>query len=481
MLASIITAALQGAAAILLLVVGVLLTLRLYIRHKKKNQLPHLRQDPGSVVVGFFHPYCNAGGGGERVLWCAIKALQKKYPAVQCVVYTGDQDATGEEILQKAWQRFNIKVSRPVEFVYLTRRDWVEAKTWPYFTLLGQSMGSVFLGWEALCKLVPDVYIDTMGYAFTIPLFKYIGGCQTGCYVHYPTISNDMLERVAQRTESYNNRRVISKNPVLSFFKLVYYHMFAFAYGVAGKRSDVIMVNSSWTLGHILHLWRAASKTSIVYPPCDVEEFLKLPLKEEDSQRTTHTIVSIAQFRPEKDHDLQLRSFHEFLKKKSNQEISQYKLILIGSCRNAGDVARVEELRVTVKDLGLEDSVEFLLNVSFEELKKQLHHATIGLHTMWNEHFGIGVVEIMAAGTIVLAHNSGGPKMDIVVDRKGTKTGFLASDITSYADAMETIFNLTPQERMEIRMNARESVKKFSEEEFSQGFLSCVSCILEEK
>lgn len=28
--------------------------------------------------VAIFHPYCNAGGGGERVLWCAIRALQNK-------------------------------------------------------------------------------------------------------------------------------------------------------------------------------------------------------------------------------------------------------------------------------------------------------------------------------------------------------------------------------------------------------------------
>lgn len=31
------------------------------------------------IVVAFFHPYCNAGGGGERVLWAAIKAIQSKY------------------------------------------------------------------------------------------------------------------------------------------------------------------------------------------------------------------------------------------------------------------------------------------------------------------------------------------------------------------------------------------------------------------
>lgn len=30
------------------------------------------------IVIGIFHPYCNAGGGGERVLWYAVKALQTR-------------------------------------------------------------------------------------------------------------------------------------------------------------------------------------------------------------------------------------------------------------------------------------------------------------------------------------------------------------------------------------------------------------------
>jgi alpha-1,2-mannosyltransferase len=34
------------------------------------------------------------------------------------------------------------------------------------------------------------------------------------------------------------------------------------------------------------------------------------------------------------------------------------------------------------------------------------------------EHFGIAVVEMMASGLIVLAHNSAGPKMDIIKDSK---------------------------------------------------------------
>ena len=49
------------------------------------------------LVVGFFHPYCNSGGGGERVLWMAIASMHKLFTIKlkgrvqwRCVVYTGD-------------------------------------------------------------------------------------------------------------------------------------------------------------------------------------------------------------------------------------------------------------------------------------------------------------------------------------------------------------------------------------------------------
>ena len=44
---------------------------------------------------------------------------------------------------------------------------------------------------------------------------------------------------------------------------------------------------------------------------------------------------------------------------------------------------------------------------------------------MIDEHFGIAVVESMAAGCIMIAHNSGGPKLDIVKDGEN---GFLADN-----------------------------------------------------
>ena len=316
-----------------------------------------------------------------------------RYSHVKCVVYTGDLEATHEEILMKANQRFNISLPRTgpndLQFVYLRRRWMVEAGPYPVFTLLGQSFGSIILGFEALLKFIPDIYIDTMGYAFTLPLFRYLGGSKVACYVHYPTISTDMLERVASRSVSYNNAAIISRSKVLSYMKLLYYKLFAFTYGLAGRCSSVIIVNSTWTYNHICSIWVAPDKTHIVYPPCNIAEFLKIPL-ENDKDKNEHSIVSIGQFRPEKDHPLQIRSFSKFLSNVPDHKKKHYKLVLVGGCRNEQDEKTVDTLRKLCQDLGIEEYVQFKLNISFTELKQCLQEATIGLHTMWNEHFGIG-------------------------------------------------------------------------------------------
>ncbi|XP_019385541.1 PREDICTED: GDP-Man:Man(3)GlcNAc(2)-PP-Dol alpha-1,2-mannosyltransferase [Crocodylus porosus] len=461
-----------GGALCLCLVV-LLWGVRLWLQHRK-NQSASVGQDgKRQLVVAFFHPYCNAGGGGERVLWCALKTLQKKYKDATYVVYTGDKEVTEEEIVNGAFRRFSIRLTHPVKFVFLEKRYLVEASLYPYFTLLGQSLGSMFLGWEALLKCVPDIYIDTMGYAFTLPLFKYLGGCPVGCYVHYPTISTDMLSVVRNQNTSYNNTAFITKNPFLSKLKLVYYFFFAFLYGWFGSCSDVVMVNSSWTLNHILSLWKSGAYISIVYPPCDVQTYLDIPLDKEKST-AEHSIVSVGQFRPEKDHPLQIRAFAKLLEKKTLGQQPLLKLILIGGCRNQEDEQRVNGLKKLCEELGVNRNVEFKVNIPFEELKKYLADATIGLHTMWNEHFGIGIVECMAAGTIILAHNSGGPKLDIVVPYEGNITGFLAENEDTYAETLALILALSPEKSLEIRKNARCSVRRFSDQEFEVAFLSSV-------
>ena len=425
------------------------------------------------ISVGFFHPYCNAGGGGERVLWCAIRSLQLKYNHVHCIVYTGDVSETPDNIIARAKRRFNIDIKRHVHFVYLHQRKWVTAEMYPYLTLLGQSIGSLILGTEAMLSFTPDVFLDTMGYAFTLPLFKYVGGSKVGCYVHYPTISTDMLKKVTGRYADFNNAEFISRSVLLSNAKLIYYHIFAFVYGLCGSCSNKVMVNSSWTYNHIVHLWNIPSATSIVYPPCDTKQLLEIPMNEmETFKNTPKQIISVAQFRPEKNHSLQLQVFKKFLDNKSEEHCKNFKLLLIGSCRNEGDENRVQLLKAEARNLEISNQVEFHLNITYDEMLTKLKESVVGIHTMKDEHFGIGVVEFMAGGLVALAHNSAGPKMDIVIEWENNRTGYLADTLESYVDALKTIFEKEPKERYKLCLNARECVKnRFSEETFEQRFL----------
>jgi glycosyltransferase involved in cell wall biosynthesis len=94
-------------------------------------------------------------------------------------------------------------------------------------------------------------------------------------------------------------------------------------------------------------------------------------------------------------------------------------LVIMGSTRHDEDIRLLDSLRDEVTTLGLQDHVRFVANAPYSELQRYMQQALIGLHTMWNEHFGISIVEMMAAGLIVVAHNSGGPRLDIVPNSAG--------------------------------------------------------------
>ncbi len=64
-------------------------------------------------VVGFFHPFTNDGGGGERVLWCAVRAVQEMAPDLPIAIYTGDP-ATPESLALRALDRFGVKLLQPI-------------------------------------------------------------------------------------------------------------------------------------------------------------------------------------------------------------------------------------------------------------------------------------------------------------------------------------------------------------------------------
>jgi len=121
-----------------------------------------------------------------------------------------------------------------------------------------------------------------------------------------------------------------------------------------------------------------------------------LPL---ERSTTPPVLISVAQFRPEKAHGLQLEAFALALTR-LDLRFPKPKLQFVGSCRNKEDLERLQKLKDRAFELHIDELVEFHKDISYMELVQLLGGAIAGLHSMTDEHFGIVVVEYMAAGAI---------------------------------------------------------------------------------
>ena len=473
--------------------------------------------------VGFFHPFTSDGGGGERVLWCAVREVQSADGAVETVVYTGD-DLSGVELARRAADRFGVVLPRPIAVVRLATRHLTRPERYPAFTMLGQAFGSAVCTAEALSLYRPDVFFDTTGHAFGYPLAR-LAGCRVAAYVHYPAVSTDMIRRVRRRAPAFNNDARVARSALKSTAKLVYYNLFAIMYGLCGKCASVAVCNSSWTQAHVRALWGGDPR--VVFPPCDVDALLVAPAARRASD--AKYVLSVGQFRPEKDHAMQLRAWAAMKKRvvaegegteatmakgasskgasrPRGTEASTKKtrtdaddtdpaaralLRVVGGCRGAADEARLASLRALAAELRIEDSVEFHMDVPFATLRELLAGATAGLHTMVDEHFGICVVEYMAAGAVPVAHASAGPAMDIVVpafksadasmnDDDGCAVGFLASTEAEYAACMLRALRMHAAARDATARRARARAARFGEERFADGLRAALAGVFQE-
>uniref|UniRef100_A0A7S1XN84 GDP-Man:Man(3)GlcNAc(2)-PP-Dol alpha-1,2-mannosyltransferase n=1 Tax=Phaeomonas parva TaxID=124430 RepID=A0A7S1XN84_9STRA len=496
-------------------------TARAYVNiarnRRRQKALGEGRREP--LEVCFFHPYASGGGGGERVLWLAVKALLTEVDIVDrrdvCVtVYHGDAGADEAALLRSAQERFGIRL--PAERFTATTlrlRRLVDPKNYPVFTMLFQALGSAILALEACLRRPPDVFVDTTGFAFAYPLVALLFCPHIAAYVHYPTIQREMLARVVEGRPAYNNGRRIASSTTLSGMKLLYYRLLGAAYGFCGSFAVRCMANSSWTKAHIEDMWGAwGSKVMLLYPPVNTRDLSGFALNPREP-----VVLSVGQFRPEKDHELQIRAFATLrrrltaaasspsggdttLRRKTRDPkprpapMPTPRLVLVGGVRNEGDEALVNHLRGVCAELGLNvgEDVEFRVNEEYDELLRWLSTAAVGIHTMWNEHFGIGVVEMQAAGCVTVAHDSGGPRSDIVQpfgdgsEDNGEATGFLADGEEAYADALARALQVANPHcdpswlaKMDaLRERARAAAEEYSDDAFAEQWVELIAPLL---
>ncbi len=224
------------------------------------------------------------------------------------------------------------------------------------------------------------------------------------------------------------------------------------------KGTEIILANSRFTKRKIKEVWGVDSE--ILYPPVDIQTFWNPnPIDREP------TVVSVGRFTREKRYEVIIKAFSEVAK-----ELPEAKLYLMGSSQATGALNYIRKLRELAKRQGIAKKVFIETDVPLSTLRSRLASSMVYVHAMVNEHFGISVVQAMAAGLVTIVHKSGGPFEDII--ERG-KWGFYFQDTRELASKIITILeDRTLWREYHIRSLSR--CKVFDAANFKKGMLKFI-------
>mgnify|MGYP003588933195 CR=1 FL=1 len=407
----------------------------------------------GSPKVLFVHKFACYFGGGEKVLWSGVHSLVKKSPLTE-VTLMAHMTCTPDELFSRLDKSFKLEFSsqmkKRISFSLLPPSLVTPAPKFLFMTRLCEYLQGIAIAFFSAAEfrasgVIFSSIVETEGApSCTYALKKLFKFSKVVSYVHYPFIDTKLIK---------SGPKGLAKLP-----KYIYNRLVVFLYRFFLQASDVVVANSSWSAGKVRKLLPEKS-ISIIFPPCNTSSF---KIK---GQKKPH-LISFAQFRPEKCHDFQIKLFARLLSQLKDEEKKEVKLVLVGSVRNDDDRALVQHLQNLVSQLSLENHVEFKVNVDFQEITRIFEDSAFGIHTMKKEHFGIALVEMIAAGLVVTAWNHAGPRKDIIVE--SGVCGFLCSSEEEFEKNILKLFKDRFEGRMDLEEQIRENALRKRISEFSQ-------------
>lgn len=155
---------------------------------------------------------------------------------------------------------------------------------------------------------------------------------------------------------------------------------------------DRFISTSDYTKGFVKTVWGRDSET--IYPPCPVDLYSVKDNVREDQ------VVTVGRIVPEKRMDLfvQIACKHP-----------KTKFVIVGS------LAEKDKQYYVRLQHSAPANLSFVLS-PLRKVKDILARSKIYVHCTENEHFGITIVEAMAAGCVPVVHNSGGPREIVTED-----------------------------------------------------------------
>src|SRR3989344_8308160 len=357
------------------------------------------------MKVAIVHDQLREFGGAERVL----VSLKKIFPQADVYTTTFDLNSLGShKELIKDW-KVNVSWFGKIPFLN---------KFYSPFRFLTS------LIWESFDFSNYDLVISSSG-----------SWMSKGIKTEKPTIHISYIHHPPRYLYGYETAIEWQKYFLIKIYGHLVNHFLRIWDFTTSQRADFLITNSEETKKRIEKFYRRDS--TVIYPPVNIPKKLYKLYKPYKLYNYFLTVSRLA------------RAKHiDVLIKAANK--SKFKLKIVGSGR---DEERLKQMA------GL--TVEFLGNLTDEELKKTYSNAKAFLFASKDEEFGIAVVEAMGYGLPIIAFTSGGIP-EYVIDGKN---GYLFNELneSSLVKQVNELTSLSKEKYLEMRKQTRKTAERFSE------------------
>jgi glycosyltransferase involved in cell wall biosynthesis len=226
-------------------------------------------------------------------------------------------------------------------------------------------------------------------------------------------------------------------------------------------RNSTVITNSEFSRRAIVNAL-GLDNIYILSPPIDIETFHNVALMANGDYERNDIILVISRIAPHK----KIENAIKLAKILKDNNIGKGMKIVGNLYYYYYDY--YSELKQMVLSLGLADYITFEINASLDKLLSIIRESRVYFHPMVGEHFGMAVLEAMAAGLIPVVPNEGG-LTEFVPQEYQFNTIEQASEIIMY------VFNHLPKTE---RIKISDDINKFSNSHYIERFQTILNELL---
>jgi glycosyltransferase involved in cell wall biosynthesis len=389
--------------------------------------------------AAIYDPYLDTLGGGERYCLTVAEILLKNGYQVD-LFWSGDQ-----ELISKAKDRFNldienIKLVPDIFHLYPSNIDLIDDTSSLKSISVNQpqdydaisKLKTIFNRLKKLSRYDLIFYLSDGSLPF---LFSKINLLHV--QVPFNHLPNNPFDKILRKVKINNYRHIICNSEFTQKFT---------------KKS-------------------LPEKTTVLYPPVDVEKFSPAKNKE-------NIILSVGRFDNvlnAKKQDVLIYAFNKLTKLYPNHG---WKLVLAGGSLENPDKNYYLKC---LKEMAKNQNVDFIINPNFNQLCQLYSLSKIYWHAAGHEvdqenhpekteHFGMTVVEAMASGAVPVVVAKGG--LSEIVEND--KNGYLWNNISELVSKTHSLMS-SSQILDKLSKNALEYSQNFSKLKFTNKFIKLIS------